>query len=178
MKFCLEEYKQFKKIQNGGDFMGYVMEKKSEEVKTADVSVTFIEVYYEHQYDRINKLEERQLTITNIAIGFSIVAFTFGFNNQIMNLATGIALPLLVILFNIFAIIFINNCEIFIDLHQKRAAKAMELYANDIYKLNSSLPSPNLHGLSDRKTIQVYIHLLVIIAGVIPIFLFIQNLLK
>lgn len=143
-----------------------------------DVSKSYIQMYYEHQYDRINKLEEQRLALTNIVITVSIVAFTFGFDNQIINLTpiTGIGIPVLIILFNIFAIIFINNCDIFIDLHQKRASRILELFAYDLNEINKSLPWPKLSILSDRKAIQVIIHILVIVGALVQFIFYIRNI--
>jgi len=66
----------------------------------------FAVVYYEHQYDRYAKLEEQRLTISNIVLTVTTVAFTFGFSQNQSNEVANFFLPLVVGIINIFAILY------------------------------------------------------------------------
>jgi hypothetical protein len=61
-------------------------------------SPEFIRMYYEHQYDRMAKLEEQGHSITNIILSLSVLSFTFAFDpNSKPNLVTGVVLPIIII---------------------------------------------------------------------------------
>ena len=44
-------------------------------------SEDYVRMYYDHQYDRMGKLESQRLTLTHIVITVTVVAFTFGFGD-------------------------------------------------------------------------------------------------
>lgn len=133
----------------------------------------FIRMYYEHQYDRMAKLEEQGLTISNIVITINVVAFTFGFTNmKDVNIITGLGLPLMMIISNFFAIIYIWCSSIFIRLHQARAKRVTEKYAQDLFKIDKEYPNPWRGALGKRREIQLAIHILLILIAYIPAYMY------
>ena len=87
------------------------MNKDANDVFATELtSETFAQTYFNHQYDRFGKLESANLSLTNIVITVSVVAFTFGFENldfDTLTIVNGLVLPLLIIVANTFAILFI-----------------------------------------------------------------------
>jgi hypothetical protein len=109
-------------------------------------SPEFVRMYYEHQYGRMAELEQHRLTITNIVITLSLLAFTFGFGDITkLTVINGVGLPIVVILSNIFAIAYIHQASGFMDIHGKRARKALEIYAQELNQINAAIPWPKRH---------------------------------
>jgi hypothetical protein len=127
-------------------------------------------MYYEHQYDRIGKQEESQLTITNYVLTMSALAFTFGYQNVVqLTIINGIALPLLIIIVNIFAIGYINRAMVFINLHQSRAWEILKRYAPELKEINDRIQlNDKKIFLGGRRRLQRGIHLLLIVTAFIP----------
>jgi hypothetical protein len=46
--------------------------------RTKPVNENYVQMYYEHQYDSVEKLEAAKLTITNYVLTISALVFTFG----------------------------------------------------------------------------------------------------
>jgi len=137
----------------------------------------YVRMYYEHQYDRMAKLEEQRLTITNVVITLSIVAFTFGFSNiQTLTAIVGIGLPFVMVVSNVFAIIYVVRSADFIRTHQKRAKRILELYAQELFELDKSNQWP--HRLLARWKIQVLIHGLLILAALFPAVVYLFTVIK
>ena len=133
-------------------------------------------MYYEHQYDRMAKLEEQGLAITNIVITLSIVAFTFGFaNDQGINAISGIGLPFVMIAANIFAIAYLGRTGSWIRTHRLRAKRVLEVYAEDLYELDNTTFAPHRANAPGRRKIQRLLHILLIVAALIPVVLYLQS---
>jgi hypothetical protein len=156
------------------------MSPDSSEPKDIEKSETeFIRMYYEHQYDRVAKLEEQGLTITNLVITFSIVAFTFGFNNaQALTIVAGLILPTTMVIANIFAIIYAVSTSEWIQMHRSCAERVLELYAKDVYELDKSVFKTRT-GASKRlgrRRIQLLIHALLIAIALVPLLLYLKSI--
>src|SRR3972149_8359767 len=88
--------------------------------KELDRQAEHVRMYYENQYARTAKLEDQRLAITNIVITLSVIAFTFGFSNPAgLTTITGIGLPTVMVIANIFAIIYIQLTYSVIRVHLK-----------------------------------------------------------
>jgi hypothetical protein len=147
-------------VENGGSVAEYVC------------------MYYEHQYDRMAKLEEQALTITNIVMTLSIVAFTFGFDGaQGVTAITGIGLPFIMIVANAFAIAYIGRTSSWSRTHQLRAKRVLEMYAQDLYRLDKAAFAPHKARTLSRRRIQRLLHILLMIAALIPSVVYLERLL-
>jgi hypothetical protein len=137
----------------------------------------FVRMYYEHQYDRMAKLEEQGLTISNIVITLNVVAFTFGFTNvKDLTIITGLGLPLMMIIANFFAISYIGYSSIFIRVHQARAKRVIVNYAHELSKIDDTCPNPWREGLGKRREIQLAIHILMILIAFIPAYMYLASI--
>ncbi len=60
----------------------------------AEAPDEYILAYYEHQYERMEKLEGQSLIVTNIVITLSVLAFSFGLGNadEVIGVLVGLAL--------------------------------------------------------------------------------------
>lgn len=143
---------------------------------TPEPSSEYVQMYYAHQYERVAKLEEQRLTITNIVITFSVVAFTFGFSNPAnLTILNGIGLPLILILTNLFAIGYIHRCHDFIRAHKDRARAILERYAPALAQINNEFKWAKETRWGGREEFQSRIHQLLIVASMIPILAFIAQ---
>ncbi len=132
-------------------------------------------MYYEHQYDRMAKLEEQRLIVTNIAITLSVFAFTFGFSNtQSLTELNGIGLPVMMILVNVSAIAYIVHSSDVTATHDRRAKRVLELYAKDLYQLDQSIQWS--HRLMARWKIQLAIHVILILISFVPIIIYLRGI--
>ena len=101
----------------------------------------YVKMYYEHQYDRMAKQEEQRHSVTNVVVGLSILAFTFGFNSgETSNIALSIILPLAVAIANLIAVVYMHTTIKWINVHRRRAKRTLETYAPELYKLDQSFP--------------------------------------
>ena len=50
--------------------------------RRAEISRDYIRMYYDHQYDRIDKNESQALNLSNIVFTITALILTFGFDNQ------------------------------------------------------------------------------------------------
>jgi K+ transporter len=134
-------------------------------------------MYYEHQYDRMAKLEEQGLAITNIVITLSVVAFTFGFDSRkVMTLVTGIALPFVMVVANVFAIVYIARSQSWMHTHRLRAKRALEVYALDLYELDRTTAAPHKDWWLGRVRIQALLHILLMVASFLPAVAYLRGL--
>ncbi len=86
------------------------MASRTRNTKSIQTDADYVRMYYEHQYDRIAKHEDSRLTITNYVLTMSALAFTFGYPNVTqLTIINGIVLPVIVILVNIFALLYIER---------------------------------------------------------------------
>lgn len=153
------------------------MRNESDAKEEKKVLAEYVHMYYEHQYDRMAKLEEQRLTITNVVITLSIVAFTFGFSNsQNLTEIVGIGLPAVMVASNLFAIVYIVRSADFIGTHRRRAKRILELYAQELHELDESIQWP--HRLWARWRIQVLIHILLILAALFPAYVYLRSVIR
>jgi amino acid permease len=146
-------------------------------LKNKPTDVELIRMYYEHQYDRIGKNEDQALAISNIMLTISALIVTFGFGNrQSFGAILVLFLPVIIIVANLFAILYIAENDKWIKLHRTRAQRVIENYASELHKLNKEIARPHNQGMS-RKRIQSLIHYLFICLGVLLFVILILELL-
>ena len=134
-----------------------------------------VRMYYLQQSDRITKLEEQRLTLTNIVITINVVSLTFGFSDiDNLNAVNGLGLPIVMIVSNLFAVSYIIRSAKLIKRHHGLAYAALEVIANDLHKRDNLKEWPT--GWS-RKRIQYLLHILLAFTAVIPMMLYIKKLL-
>ena len=150
------------------------MEKAKTNKGSPKVDLELVRMYYGHQYERFSDLEKAQLALTNIVIGVSTIAYTFGFSgSQAINLMNGIGLPIIVIAINIFAILYYRQTSQYIRFHRKRAKRILELYAEDLLKIDQEI---QWKGSSGGWKFYGAIHIFMIVVSLIPIFLYLRNI--
>lgn len=139
-----------------------------------DVNPDYVRMYYEHQYDRVRKHEEQTLTMSNIVLTISTVIITFGFNNkQSFGSILILFLPMIIIIVNVFVILYINDRSKWIGQHSKRAKKVLEVYAPALSKIDKEIVAPPKKWPIYRKTMQNLMHYLFVLIGIILLTLFI-----
>lgn len=132
-------------------------------------------MYYEHQYDRMKELENQRLFMTNVIIGLSILSFSLAFEDiDKLKSINAVGLLIVVILFNIIAVLYNHRSRAFIKMHQKRAHKALKIMAPDVERLNKSIPKPYISDkdIFRRARLQDYLHILLIIISLLPFVVF------
>jgi hypothetical protein len=143
------------------------------------VKSEYVRMYFEHQYDRVEKLESQRLTITNIVISLTVLIFTFGFSNlQNLTFVNGVGLPVIIIILNSFAILYIRQTYKHIGQHLTRARKTLELHAKEMYQISLENPMPPLIMKQGIAGIQSSIHWILIIISVVPVAIYLYSILK
>ena len=123
-----------------------------------DVSETYVRMYYEHQYDRLRALESQRLIVTMIVIATSAAAFAIAQTGGQASTASGAVVPIIVVAFNLFAIVYIVRMAGLIGVHEKRAKRLLERYAKPIFDLDHHHPFPTKNRFGGRSNIHIYVH--------------------
>ena len=151
-------------------------EDKCKPNENSQVLPVYAQMYYEHQYDRMAKLEEQGMLITNVVVSLNILAFTFGFNNAVApSVIAGIGLPVVMVIANLFAILYINRTSSWIRTHRMRAKRILRDLSPTLYALDQTTVAPHPKGVFGvgRRTIQIILHLLLIITSIlVPLVLY------
>ena len=135
-------------------------------------------MYYEHQYDRIKKHEDQALSISNIVLTISALIITFGLNNrQSFGSIFIFFLPVILIIANLFAILYVRDSGSWIRSHRMRAKRILETYIPDLFVLDKETIAPHKKRTVSRRRFQYLIHILFIVISVILILLFTLELL-
>jgi hypothetical protein len=124
-----------------------------------DAPEIYVRMYYEHQYDRMDVLENQRLTITLVVIAASTIAFALSPIGGSASIVSGAAVPILVATFNLFAIAYIARMSGLIDVHADRAKRILERAAKPVYDLDASLPFPAANRFGGRNNIHLSVHL-------------------
>ena len=93
-----------------------------------------------------------------------------------MNLVNGFLLPILIVMMNLFAIVFIKKGKEYMIAHQKRAKEVLKKYTPNLLEMEKELPiSTPGQELFGRTNVQILLHVLILIIVFIPcIFYFSQ----
>jgi hypothetical protein len=129
--------------------------------------------YYDHQYDRMGKLEDQRTAITNITITLSVLALTFGFSSA-TGFARVVAFSLLtvMILANLFAITYIVRTNSWIQTHELRAKGILTARFNDLREFDRQTHAKYGRWALSRWKIQMYLHILLLVLAVAMMALF------
>ena len=153
------------------------MPANAKEPTGKEVVSEYIRMYYEHQYDRMAKLEDQAMTITNIVVTLTVVALTFGFGSaQSLSVVATVALSVVMVLANGFAIFYRVRTNSWIRTHRLRAKRILEEYAPALYELDKTTFAPHRTGIlgMGRWKIQVILHvLLAVTSALIPLILYV-----
>lgn len=109
-------------------------------------------MYHQLQYDRIDKLESKRETFSNLVLTLSAGIYLIGFgDSEKLNDFTGVYLPIIIIFVNIAAIVFASKSRYWIKLHQERAEVARDKYAKELNELNKSANKKYKKKLEDKN---------------------------
>jgi hypothetical protein len=113
-----------------------------------------------------------------MVITLSIVAFMFGFDSgQGVTAITGIGLPFVMVVANIFAIVYVGRSQSWIRTHRLRAKRVLEVYAEDLYQLDRTTSARHRPWTLGRWRIQRLLHILLIVAALIPSVVYLERFL-
>ncbi len=145
--------------------------------KTEDINPDYVRMYYEHQYDRIKAHEEQSLVISNIVLTITALMITFGLNNrQSFGSVFILFLPIIIIIANIFAMLNMVEGTKWMRQHQRRAKRALELYAPALHAFDKEFPSPHKQWAVGRGRVQGVIHYSFILMSLVLLVLFMLEL--
>lgn len=118
-------------------------------------------LYYQIQFDRIDKLETKRENFCNFVLTLSsvIIAFSLSVDNRLPKYTNVIII--LILLINLAAIIFIRKTRPFIKMHQKRAEVACRANkkANAFYLINKEVGKVNSNDdIFNRSNLYTYLH--------------------
>jgi hypothetical protein len=114
--------------------------------KTKPTDEGYVRMFYEHQYDRMGKEEGYRLTITNYVLTVSALAFTFGYQSSTqLTVMNGIGLPFIILIVNLFAMIYIERTSEVINAQKKRAREILNRYAPELNEIN------HLYGWAEKR---------------------------
>ena len=136
--------------------------------KKSSIDLEYARMYYEHQYDRMKAIEGQRWALTNIVVSLSVLAFTFGFQNQpTFTIINGLGLPAVIAALNLFAMIYVLRTHNYILVHQLRARAVLDKYFKELFDIDAEHPqSKGRLGLGLSR-IQMIIHMVLVIATVI-----------
>lgn len=131
----------------------------------------FVLAYYEHQYDRIARLEEQRLTISNIVTTTSGALLTLSFlGSQAGGSLAHIGVAVIVLALNLFAVTYTFRSIGYIRGHRLRAKRVLDKHATDLAAIDKAVSLPE-GGPWGRWRIQVYLHAVLAVIAVIYAFI-------
>lgn len=141
--------------------------------KAKSTQENYVRMFYGHQYDRIGKEEGYRLTITNYVLTVSALAFTFGYQNASqLTFMNGIGLPLIILVVNLFAMIYINRTSEVINAQKKRAREILTRCAPELNEVNQMYDWREKGRLGGQRGIQKGLHILLILIALIPVVIY------
>lgn len=141
----------------------------SEEERKENYNQENFRLFYQIEYERIDKLETRRENFCNyiISISSAIFAILITSLNDTISIENKNILILFIGLLNILVIIFIDKTRIWIQMHQSRAEMASLKYALEFIKIKDDVGKAESDtDLFRRSRIYSYVHLLIIIASI------------
>jgi len=117
-------------------------------------------LFYQIQYDRIDKLETKRENFCNFVLTLSSVIIVFSLNEDNRLPKYTNYLIVLICIINLAAIIFINKTRPFIKMHQKRADLASKSNENSFNKIKNKIGKANSNqDYLNRNNIYTCIHI-------------------
>jgi len=134
------------------------------------LQVEYVRMYYEHQSERMGRLEDQRLTMSNLVITISVLAFSFGFGKlSELTVINGIGLPALMVFANLFAIAYIRRASLWMNVHRTRAKLVLDKFAPELLEATKSQPWVKKGALGSRAVIQQWLHVLLMATASVPI---------
>jgi hypothetical protein len=144
------------------------MPKAKSSANAEDVDHNYVRMYYEHQYDRIKKNEDQAMNISNIVFTVTAVILTFGFRDkQSFSAILILFLPIVIIIANVTAILYVRENTRWIRAHQLRAKRILQMYTPALFSLDKETSAPPIKATLDRSNTQYLIHTLFIVIALI-----------
>jgi hypothetical protein len=149
------------------------MPVKTKNIQSNPSETDFAAMYYQNQYDRVAKLETLRSSITTVITTLTVGTFAFTFSGeQPLNVATGVLLPIILIISNLFAILYIAITYQTISAHLRRANKVLQQYAPPLGEISKNEPTPPWTNKFSLAHGQLLFHLLLIVISVLPIWMY------
>ena len=140
----------------------------------------YVQMYFEHQYNWMKKLENEALTITSLVIALTAAILTYGFSDgKVLAPTTAIGISILMAVINLFAIAYTIRVDFFYHVHQRRAKEVLKIYSPNLYKLDRSIAqNPPGDRFWRRRNIHLALHFVLILVSFLPLVLYLQNVAK
>lgn len=134
-----------------------------------DVKMENFRMYHQLQFDRMDKLESKRESFSNLVITLSIGILTFGFSNEFkVEDYMRIILSGTLMVINGISIKFIQESHILFKMHQDRAKIALQKFAPDLIAINSEVGKKDSSlNMFSRKKLYIFLHVLFIMIGAI-----------
>jgi hypothetical protein len=124
--------------------------------------------YYNHQSERMGKLEDARLGITNITITLSVLAFTFGFNAVAgQSRMIGYALLFIMLAANLFAIAYILVTKSWIETFKRRSLGILEVSAKPLFLFDEKTHGKHSKWIPTLWQIHMSLHILLIVVAIL-----------
>ena len=149
------------------------MPAKAKNIQDNPLETGYVSMYYQNQYDRVAKLETLRSSITSVVITLTVAAFALSFSRtESLNLATGVILPIILIVSNLFAIVYIAITYQTITAHLRRANRVLRQYAPELSQISQEEPTPPWTNKFSLAHGQLLFHLLLIALSSVPIWIY------
>ena len=127
----------------------------------------FVRMYFAHQYERFSQLEQYGFTVSNFAIGVSLLAFGLIVKEtEFVDLSDRQALAILVVVVNSIAGIYLMRVYRAKRSHQMRAKEVLRRWAHALWEIDQRFPQPDPTFYFKRSFIQGTIHVALLLAAV------------
>lgn len=125
-------------------------------------------MFYQIQYDRIDKLETKRENLCNYVLTLSSVIIGFYFSTKNHEIKYVNLLVVFVCIINFAAIIFIRKTRPFIKMHQERADLASKSNANEFNQIKKTIRKADSDGdLLNRSNLYTCLHFAIILIMVV-----------
>lgn len=137
-----------------------------------EAQLEYVHMYYAHQYERMAKLEDQRLMITNIVISLSVLALSLAVTSaQTLTLAGNVEIHVLILLANSFAIAYVWRSQQYARVHQDRAKAVLERYAPELAQLDKAAPMPGDARRWGLGRLQLILHTIFVFLSIVSIYL-------
>lgn len=141
--------------------------------KRRSLNPDYVRMFFEHQYERIKKHEDQALVISNIVLTISALVLTFGLNNRTsFGSILIIFLPIMILVANVFAILFVRDENEWIEERLMKAKKILDIYAPELSSIEFEPLVYHRENYIERGKFQRMVHTLFIILAIILLILF------
>ncbi|WP_343634454.1 hypothetical protein [Fluviicola sp.] len=140
-------------------------EETNEQYKMTDEN---FRLFYQNQYDRIDKLETKRENLCNYVLTVSTAIIGFYLSTKNHSIPYTNLLVVFVCAVNLIAIVFIRKTRPFIKMHQKRASLASKSNANEFNRIKKHVGKVDSdEDFFNRNRLYIYLHILIILTMII-----------